>query len=391
MPSDRRHTASLQLSVVIVNYNVREFLHHSLVSLRKAMKGIRGEIIVVDNASDDGSVEMVRKSFPSVRLIVNKQNLGFARANNIGLSAARGKFLLLINPDTLVQEDTLSVMLKFFADNPDAGLAGCKILNPDGSFQLACRRSFPTPWAALTKITGLSSLFPRSRLFGRYNLTYLSPEETYDLDAVSGSFMMLRREVYKDVGGLDEDFFMYGEDLDWCYRIQKAGWKIWYVPHTQIIHYKGESTRRSGIDEIRTFYDAMHLFVKKHFGSSVALKMILRAGILVSTWFALLREFFSPLATAPVDVVLVVGNLMIVEWIWLGEVFHYPSYAYPLVYTLPPVLIVGVLHGLGVYTYRRMSVSGTFAGVFISYVVIAALVAFFREYAFSRMVILISG
>src|SRR3990172_1325274 len=155
------NTAPL-LSIIIVNYNVRDFLHHALVSLRKATKGIRGEIIVVDNASDDGSIEMVRRRFAAVHLIANKTNLGFARANNLGLKRARGKFFLLINPDTIVQEDTLRVMLKFFAENPDVGLAGCKILNPDGTFQLACRRSFPRPWAALTKMTGLSALFPRS-------------------------------------------------------------------------------------------------------------------------------------------------------------------------------------------------------------------------------------
>ncbi|MBI3578172.1 MAG: glycosyltransferase family 2 protein, partial [Ignavibacteriales bacterium] len=242
------HSSPLLISVIIVNFNVREFLHHALVSLQKAMKGIKGEIIIVDNASDDGSVEMVRRRFPTVALIANKTNLGFAKANNLGLKKAKGKHFLLINPDTLVQEDTLRVMLKFFENNPDVGLAGCKILNPDGSFQLPCRRSFPTPWVALTKMSGLSALFPRTRLFGRYNLTYLSPDETYEIDAVSGSFMMLRREAYEQVGGLDEDFFMYGEDLDWCYRIQKAGWKNYYVHSTKIIHYKGESTKRSNLD-----------------------------------------------------------------------------------------------------------------------------------------------
>ena len=201
MPAKRKQIAPL-VSIIIVNYNVRDFLHHALVSLQKAMKGVRGEIIVVDNASDDGSIEMVRRRFPSVHLIVSKVNLGFAKANNLGLKRARGTFLLLINPDTLVQEDTLRVMVKFFQDNPDVGLAGCKVLNPDGTFQLACRRSFPRPWVAFSKMVGLSSLFPNSRLLGRYNLTYLSPDETYEIDAVSGSFMMVRREAYEQVGGL---------------------------------------------------------------------------------------------------------------------------------------------------------------------------------------------
>jgi len=185
MPRKHQRSAPL-LSIIIVNYNVRDFLHHALVSLQKAMKGMKGEIIVVDNASDDGSIEMVRRRFPTVQLIASKTNLGFAKANNVGLKRAGGKYILLINPDTLVQEDTLRVMLRFFEENHDVGLAGCKILNPDGTFQLACRRSFPRPWAAFTKMVGLSALFPNSRLFGRYNLTYLSPDETYEIDAVRG-------------------------------------------------------------------------------------------------------------------------------------------------------------------------------------------------------------
>jgi len=281
------HTRALpDVSVIIVNYNVRDFLQQSLVSLQKALKGIRSEIFVVDNASDDGSAEMVRKRFPRIRLIANTVNLGFAKANNLALKKARGKFLLLINPDTIVQEDTIRVMVEFLKTHPDVGLAGCKIMNPDGSFQPACRRGFPTPWVAFTRISGLSKLFPKTKIFGKYNLTYLNTEETYPVDAVSGSFMMLRHEMFVQVGGLDESYFMYGEDLDWCYRIRQAGWRIFYVHSTQIIHYKGESTRRSSIDEIHTFYEAMHLFVEKHFHSSRLFKIVLRSSIAVVSFAA---------------------------------------------------------------------------------------------------------
>ncbi|MEX2115985.1 MAG: glycosyltransferase [Bacteroidota bacterium] len=391
MPPKRRRSPSLQLSVIIVNYNVREFLHHALTSLRKSMKGIRGEVFVVDNASDDGSVEMVRTRFPDVRLIVNKTNIGFASANNIALRRSRGKVILLLNPDTVVQEDTMKVMLRFFEDNPDAGIAGCKILNPDGSLQLPCRRSFPTAWVALAKISGLSSLFPGSRLFGRYNLTYLSPEETYEVDAVSGSFMMMRREAYEGVGGLDESFFMYGEDLDWCYRVQQAGWKNYYVHSTQIIHYKGESTRRSSIDEIRMFYDAMHLFVQKHLHGSRPMTFVLRCGIVVSSWMAMIRQFLKPMGAALVDATLIVLGLMLAEYIRMGQLFYFPAYAYPAAYTIPTVLIVVGLYAAGVYTHRRMSASQTVVVVISSYIVVAALVAFFKEYAFSRLVIVLAG
>ncbi|MCX6142873.1 MAG: glycosyltransferase [Ignavibacteriales bacterium] len=390
MPAKRKHIPPL-ISIIIVNYNVRDFLHHALVSLQKAMKGIRGEIIVVDNASDDGSVEMVRRRFPLVHLITSKVNLGFAKGNNLGLKRAQGKFLLLINPDTLVQEDTLRVMIKFFQENPDVGLAGCKVLNPDGTFQLACRRSFPRPWVAFSKMIGLSALFPNSRLLGRYNLTYLSPDETYEIDAVSGSFMMVCREAFEQVGGLDEEFFMYGEDLDWCYRIQQAGWKNYYVHSTQIIHYKGESTKRSNLDEIRTFYQAMQLFVQKHFSSSKLFAFLIRAAISISSRLAMIKAFLRPLTVAVVDIALVDLSILLAELTWFGTMFRVPSYAYPIVYTVPSIIVAGGLYSAGVYTHRRMSISRTMVSTVVGFIVISALVFFFKDYGFSRGVTIISG
>ena len=222
----------MDLSIIIVNYNVKEFLQNLLNSISKASSNISKEIIIVDNASDDGSVEMIREKFPSAQLISNNKNLGFGKANNQALKIAKGKCVLLINPDTVVSEDTFDKLIQFFENNPGAGLVGCKILNPDGSLQLACRRSFPGPWTSFCKVTGLSNLFPNSKIFARYNLTYLSEDQTYEVDAISGSFMMMRKEVYDKVGGFDEEFFMYGEDLDLCYRIQIAGHKVFYVHNT---------------------------------------------------------------------------------------------------------------------------------------------------------------
>ncbi len=390
-PSRRHHKPDLQLSIIVVNYNVRDFLHQALRSLDKALAGVKSEIIVVDNASGDGSVEMLRSRFPKVRLIANDINLGFAKANNLALKAANGEYCLLINPDTVVQEDTLRVMLDFFRDHPNAGLAGCKILNPDGTFQLACRRSFPTPWVAFTKLFGLAALMPKSRAFGRYNLTYLDPEKSYEVDAVSGSFMMIRKQVYHEVGGLDEEFFMYGEDLDWCYRIQHAGWKIFYVPTTSIIHYKGESTRRSSLNEIRTFYEAMHLFVKKHHGRSNFLARTLKIGISVTAQIALIRSLLRPMKYALIDFFVVPMSMLCAEFIWRGGVFLYPSYAYPVVFVVPAIIVVGALYTSGVYTSRSMSVSRSIVAVFFSYMIVSTLIAFFKTYAFSRMIVLISG
>ena len=228
----------ITLSIVIVNYNVREFLEQALSSLQAALAGLSHEVWVVDNASTDGSVEWLRSHYPQVRLIANTVNVGFARANNQALAACQGQFICLLNPDTIVQENTFSSLLAFFAAHPHAGAVGCKVLNPDGSLQLACRRSFPTPWVALTKIIGLAALFPRSRIFGRYNLTFLDPEQSAEVEALSGSFMLIRRETVQQVGFLDEAFFMYGEDLDYCFRIREAGWQIHYVPDTRIIDRK---------------------------------------------------------------------------------------------------------------------------------------------------------
>lgn len=381
----------MDLTVIIVNYNVRQFLENALTSIGRALVGLSGEVIVVDNASDDGSAAMVRAKFPDVRLIESAENLGFARGNNLALREARGRHLLLINPDTIVQEDTFRVMVDFLDTHPEVGLAGCKILNPDGSFQLPCRRSFPTPWVAFTKTIGLSALFPRSRWFGRYNLTYLDPDASYDVDAVSGSFMMLRREVYEKIGGLDEAFFMYGEDLDWCYRVKQAGWRVSYVHATRIIHFKGESTRRSNLDEVRVFYGAMVLFVQKHFGQSRAGVGFLRLGIFLRAAAASLRRALQPLLSGVLDFLLVALAMIVAEWLYFGHIFSYPAYAYPIVWTVPGLLVVIIGGASRLYSTHRLATARAAMTVVLGYFVISAMVFFAKTFAFSRAVVLISG
>ena len=381
----------MELSIIIVNYNVRQFLENALTSIFRALEGIEGEVFVVDNASDDGSAEMVRSKFPAVRLIENSGNLGFARANNQALREAAGRYLLLINPDTIVQEDTFRVMMRFFEETPEAGLAGCRILNPDGTFQLPCRRSFPTPWVAFTRISGLAALFPSSRLFGRYTLTYLSQNETYPVDAVSGSFMMLRRGVYAKVGGLDESFFMYGEDLDWCFRVGQAGFRVYYVHATKIVHFKGESTRRSDIDEIRHFYGAMRLFVRKHFSSSRLMLALLDVGIVLRGGVAWVGRLGRPAALAGVDALLVVAAFAAGEYLYFGEVFRLPRYAYPTVWLVPALMITALSGMAGLYTTARYSALRSAGVVVAGFIALAATVFFVKEFAFSRAVALIAG
>jgi len=384
--------SELDLSIIIVNYNVKEFLQNLLHSIEKASANISKEIIVIDNASEDGSVEVLKEKFPSIKLIENNINSGFGKANNQGLEIANGKYILFINPDCIVSEDTFDKMISFFESHPDCGLAGCKILNSDGTLQLACRRSFPGPWTSFTKVTGLSTLFPKSKMFARYNLTYLNENETYEVDAISGSFMMIRKDVYEKTGGFDEQFFMYGEDLDLCYRVQKNGYKVFYVHDTQIIHYKGESTKRSNLDETKVFYDAMHLFVKKHLSSFPIVEVILRSAIAFRKTFAFLAKRRVEIFTAFADFVFFNFCLFLAEKIYMGMTswIGFLAPAYPIIYSVPALIHVGVSYFIGSYKKESFSVLKNIMAMLISFLIITSLTFFFKQYAFSRAVVLIA-
>ena len=382
----------MDLTIIIVNYNVKEFLQNLIHSIEKASSNLTKEIIVIDNASDDGSVEIIKEKFPSIKIIENKLNVGFGKANNQGLAIAKGDYILFINPDSVVSEDTFDKMILFFKEHPNCGLAGCKILNSDGTLQLPCRRSFPGPWTSFTKVTGLSNLFPKSKIFARYNLTYLDENQTYEVDAVSGSFMMIRKEVYDKIGGFDEQFFMYGEDLDLCYRVQQSGYKVYYVHNTQVIHYKGESTKRSNLDETRLFYDAMHKFVKKHLSSFPIVEIILRSAIGFRKLFAFLGKRKLALLTAAADFVFFNFSLFIAEKIyknftdWVG----FDPDAYLVIFTIPALIHILVSTLSGVYRKDVMSVLRNIGAIFISFFILTSATFFFKQYAFSRAVVLIA-
>lgn len=381
----------MQLSIIIVNYNVKEFLLNLLDSLHKAVSKFDSEIIIVDNASDDGSVEAVRNKYPDVTLIENKINVGFGAANNQALNIANGKYFVLINPDTIVKEDTFTKLIDFLKNTPDAGMVGCKVLNPDGTLQLACRRSFPGPWTSFTKITGLSKLFPKSRLFAKYNLTYLDENETHEVDAISGSFMMMRREVYEKTKGFDQQFFMYGEDLDLCYRTQKEGYKVYYVHTTEIIHYKGESTKRSSIDETKVFYDAMHLFVRKHFSSFFIVEIILQAAIFFRKLFAFLNLYRLVIVAVFLDLIFGVLSYLTAEEIYSNERWEgFPEIFKPGVYFVPAFIQV-IISGL-MNSYRKdgFSVLRNLISLIVGLMVITSMTFFLKQFAFSRAVVLIA-
>lgn len=390
------------VSVVIVNYNVREFLEQALRSVIRAGQGLGLEVFVVDNDSIDGSVEMVRAEFPGVKLIVNDENVGFGRANNQAIRRARGRYLLILNPDTIVQEDTLRRLVEFMDEHPEAGAAGCKIFNPDGTFARESRRAFPTPEVAFYRLIGLATLFPRSRRFGRYNMTYLPENEVAEVDALSGSCMMVRRRALREpapgsaathgAGIFDENFFMYGEDLDWCYRIQKAGWKIFYTPATQIIHYKGESTKKGELRYVRLFYGAMLRFTQKHFENrySRVFAAMLRAGIVFRAFISVVgkaaRTFAWPIADF-LTMYFTTGAIATAHAATLGAS---PA---PLFFAaVAPAYGLGAVAGIGAaggYGHRR-PIRAVWIGMFLGMLVVASVSFFIKDIAFSRAVILAS-
>ncbi len=254
----------MKLSVVIVNYNVRYYLEQCLLSVEKALCGLSGEVFVVDNASTDDSMTYLKSRFPWVRYIENQENLGFSKANNQAIVQARGEYVLLLNPDTIVGERSLRECIDFMDGHPQAGMCGVGMLKVDGAFAPESRRGIPTPFVAFCKMSGLSALFPKSRLFGRYYMQYLNKQSINPIEIVSGAFMFIRKEALDKVGLLDETFFMYGEDIDLSYRVLKAGYQNYYIP-TSILHYKGESTKKDSIRYVNAFHKAMVIFFKKHF------------------------------------------------------------------------------------------------------------------------------
>lgn len=391
--------SSVEVGVVIVNYNVKDLLAQCLRSLQASLTGIPSHIIVVDNNSTDGSVEYLRELFPEVEFYALQENLGFGRANNIGfqrLLALRVQYVLCLNPDTLVSEDTIRVMIQYMETHPRTGLAGCKLLNADGTFQMACRRGFPTPWASFCKIFGLQALFPRSRWFAQYNQTFRSENETYNVDAVSGAFMFLRRETLQAVQGFDEAFFMYGEDLDLCYRVTLAGQDVAYVHSTSVIHYKGESTRRSALNEVRVFYEAMEIFARKHFGASWLVLLFLRVGIWLRALLAQVLNNATEFGFLLWDGGITILALLVATKIRFGEYWGLPDYAYPVVPLVVVSVVLFALLAAGEYSpYQKPSVRKVFSGQMASFFVLSALPYFFKDYAFSRggliLLIVLSG
>lgn len=274
----------MQLSVIILNYNVRYFLEQCVLSVQKALQNIDGEIIVVDNASADDSCAMMRERFPEVTLIANSDNLGFPKGNNIGVAQAKGEYVCILNPDTVVAEDTFEKVLAFARQQTDSGIVGCKLIDGTGNFLPESKRGVPTPWVAFTKITGLYKFFPKTKLFNQYYAQHLDENQTGKVDILVGAFMVLKRDLYLEVGGFDENCFMYSDDIDLSYLVLKTGKANYYFHETTVIHYKGESTVKDGT-YMKRFREAMQFFYRKHFKASFFFDVFMEIGTFVFARF----------------------------------------------------------------------------------------------------------
>lgn len=386
----------MKLSIVIVNYNVEHFLEQCLHSVRKAIQRIDAEVFVVDNNSVDGSLRMLEKKFPEVRIIDNKLNVGFSKANNQAIRQSKGEYVLLLNPDTVVEDDTFDKVVAFMDEHKDAGGLGVKMVDGTGKFLPESKRGLPTPQTAFYKIFGLSAVFPKSRRFSRYHLGYLDKDQTHEVDVLAGAFMLMRRSVLDKVGLLDEAFFMYGEDIDLSYRITLAGYKNYYFPETRIIHYKGESTKKSSVNYVFVFYNAMIIFAQKHFSQKRAstFTFLINIAIYFRAFLALMSRFVKRSLLPVLDAVIGFAGLILIKQFWGEFTIYRDGGDYPLVlvtFVLPAYLLIWLVsvYFSGGYD-KPYRIPKTLQGIGIGSLMILVFYALLPEnLRFSRALILI--
>ena len=387
----------MDLSVIIVNYNVKYFLEQCLYSVYRAKQDLKLEIFVVDNNSVDGSCAMVSEKFPGAELIRNDKNLGFSKANNQAIRKARGRYILLLNPDTLIEEDTLVKCVVYMDAHPRGGGLGVKMIDGKGKFLPESKRALPTPRVAFFKIFGLTRLFPRSRIFGKYHLGYLDRDKIQDVDILTGAFMMLRKTALDEVGLLDEDFFMYGEDIDLSHRLKNAGYTNVYYPETTIIHYKGESTRKGSLNFVLTFYNAMLIFARKHYSPKIARSYatVINMAIYFRAFLAILRRFIRNFSLPVLQAILIFLGFYVIKPIWEQIRFqgnsHYPAEYMTMV--VPAYILIWLLSLFLLRAYDSPVRPGNiFRGIFAGTLVILVIYALLPEsLRFSRALLLMGA
>lgn len=385
----------MKLSIVIVNYNVSHFLRQCLQSVYAAIEHMDAEVFVVDNRSVDDSVPMVKSEFPNVKIIVNEENVGFSRGNNVAIRQAKGEYVLLLNPDTLVEKDTFTDTIQYMDQHPDVGSLGLKMINGKGEFLPESKRALPVPAVAFYKIFGLSKLFPNSRRFGSYHLTYLNNDQIHEVEVLCGAYMLLRKSVLDQIGYLDEDFFMYGEDVDLSYRINIAGYKNIYFPEARIIHYKGESTKKGSINYVLVFYKAMQIFVKKHFAKKNVLlfNFMITFAIWLRASLAILKRIFQQLLLPILDFTVIYAGMLLLAKYWEEKVLVAP---YPDIYRylfIPIYIILWIVSILISKGYQKpFSLQKTNRGILIGTIGILIVYSLLPETSrYSRAIIVLGA
>lgn len=387
-----------KLSIIIVNYNVRFFLEQCLLSISEAIKNIETEVWVVDNNSSDSSVQMVNQKFPWVNLIENKENVGFSKANNQAIRLSSSEYVLLLNPDTLVQPDTFIKTLHFMDAHLDVGALGVKMIDGKGKYLPESKRGLTTAWVAFYKMFGFSSLFPRSKIFGKYYLSFLDPNSNHYVEVISGAFMLIRRSVLEKVGLLDENFFMYGEDIDLSYRILKVGYKNFYFAETTIVHYKGESTKKSSLNYVKIFYKAMEIFAQKHFSSTTTTLffLIIRLAIYFRALIDILKRILQAIALPLIDFILIIAGFSVIANYWEQLIVFPRGGSYPellLRIALVVYSLIWIFSGFfaGVYD-KHVNLSKIFKGIGFGTVLILIIYSLLdQSLRFSRALILLGS
>lgn len=362
----------MQLSVIIVNYNVKYFLEQCLCSIVKAAYGIQTEIFVVDNNSSDGSKKFFKEKFSNVKFIWNDANLGFAKANNIAVKQSTGKYILFLNPDTIVPEDCFKKCISFFESHADAGAIGVKMLDGSGRFLKESKRSFPSPITSLYKLSGLARVFPHSKTFSKYYSGDLDENKNNEVDVLAGAFMMISKKIIDCTGSFDEEFFMYGEDIDISFRIQKAGYKNFYFSGTSIIHFKGESTRKGTLNYVRIFYNAMSIFARKHYRGQKGMifNFFIQIAIFLRALLSIIAKFIKWIGMPVIDAATILLSFWIVKFFWNIYIKRNVNYSPNMLIIAFPVftlifLVVSYYSGLYDNGYKQKRLNNSTAIAFL--------------------------
>ncbi len=386
----------MKLSIVIVNYNVKYFLQQCLSSVFNAIKNVEAEVWVVDNNSVDGSVEMVKKSFPQVKLIANTDNKGFSKANNQAIKQSNGEYVLLLNPDTIVEETTFEKVVDFMDNHPKAGGLGVKMIDGKGNFLPESKRGIPTPEVAFYKMFGLTSIFSKSKRFAKYYMGHIGVDETNKVEILSGAFMLLRKSVLDKIGLLDEEYFMYGEDIDLSYRILKAGYDNYYFADTTIVHYKGESTKKGSLNYVFVFYNAMIIFAKKHFAKKNAhfFMILIKFAIFFRASISILRRFLMNIYLPVLDAATIFTGFYFFVPFWakvhFNEVSYYPDFIWYIFGLYIIIWLISTYYS-GAYD-KPVKLKSIFSGISIGTIIILVFYALINtKFRFSRALILIGA